>query len=218
MKNIFSPAKLSNWSARFGLAGVLCCLFAATGRTATPLTSPKERTVPRLAPNSTRVRVVETPPSPPEVLIRAMSPADYPHGNQAPAAVVNMPTNVLLAWDPSPSPFATGYVLYRGTNSRSYNTSYFTPGTTGSFLLVLGETNYFSVTATDGLVESTFSNEVWVKAAPRPEPQLTNVNIVVDVQGKAGATWTSRMMTTNTFPAMEQFEEFRAVLTIRRVP
>jgi len=166
------------------------------------LESPKERTVPRLAPSAVRVRVIEPAPMPPEVPLRTLNPADYPMGNQAAAAVAA--TNVNLTWNPSPEPFVTGYNVYRGTNSRNYSTQFFTSGTNASYSLIQNATNHFAVTAV-GNGESDFSNEVIYKSVA-PPPPTTNFGIVTMASSNM-VTWKniSTVIVTNSEP----FQYFR---------
>ena len=68
-----------------------------------------------------------------------------------------------LAWDPSPDPNVTGYAIYYGTNSGSYQTRVNVGNVTNCVITVPtdGHTWYFVATAytIDG-VESLPSNEV----------------------------------------------------------
>jgi hypothetical protein len=189
MMKTFRPSTRS-WVLFQLICGSLCSLLLQRVEGATPLTSPKERVVPRLAPSTaTKVRVIEPAPMPPEALGRVGNPADYPHSNQsaASAAAASYPTNIALTWNGSTSPLVTGYNVYRGTNSRTYTTSFFTPGTNATYLLVLGKTNFFSVTAIDSAgSESDFSNEVSYRSV-EPPPPVTNFAII---------TWGSSNMTT----------------------
>jgi chitinase len=71
--------------------------------------------------------------------------------------------DVQLAWDPSPSPQATGYLLYYGTASGQYSESVDTGQATTAALsgLQAGQTYYFAVLAYDASENySPFSNEV----------------------------------------------------------
>ncbi|MBE7503962.1 MAG: fibronectin type III domain-containing protein [Verrucomicrobiales bacterium] len=70
---------------------------------------------------------------------------------------------VQLAWDPSPSPEVTGYYLYWGTVSQSYdNRKDVGLATTATVTnLVAGTLYYFAVTAYESVgLESDYSNEV----------------------------------------------------------
>jgi predicted hotdog family 3-hydroxylacyl-ACP dehydratase len=71
--------------------------------------------------------------------------------------------DVQLAWDPSPSPEVTGYHLYWGPASRSYDQQQDVGFDTSATVtnLVAGTTYYFAVTAYESAgLESDFSNEV----------------------------------------------------------
>jgi large repetitive protein len=70
--------------------------------------------------------------------------------------------SVTLAWDPSPSPQATGYLLYYGTASGQYSVSVDTGQATSAAVSGLqeGQTYYFAVLAYDAQGDhSPFSNE-----------------------------------------------------------
>src|SRR5215475_2676880 len=70
--------------------------------------------------------------------------------------------NVTLAWDPSPSPQATGYLLYYGTTSGQYSVNVDTGQATTAALsgLQAGQTYYFAVLAYNAAgAHSPFSNE-----------------------------------------------------------
>jgi len=159
------------------------------------LTSPKDaervRTVPKVPPNTPRVILVEPPPMPLE-LIRANAVIG-PTG----------PTNALLSWDKSSDPNVTSYRVSRGVASRDYDTSFFTPGTNASFLLVQGQTNFFAVSAISAAgLESDFSNEVSVKAVPTPPPP-TNYAIVTLASSNM-VNWSAILtnVVSNTGPLM----------------
>jgi hypothetical protein len=76
--------------------------------------------------------------------------------------------SVTLAWDPSPSPCVTGYLIYYGTNSRSY--SFLTnAGLVLTQTVVLPHLGrwFFAATAYDAQgLESDYSNEVEWEARP----------------------------------------------------
>lgn len=84
---------------------------------------------------------------------------------------------VSLAWEPSPE--ATGYVLYAGTNSGDYKTNIAVGKVTSvrARMRAPGVPNFFAVKATNEAlrVESDFSNEaMWV-------PKLGPSNLVITV-------------------------------------
>lgn len=71
--------------------------------------------------------------------------------------------DVQLAWDPSPDPQVTGYMLYYGMASGQYSVSVDTGPATGAALsgLEAAQTYYFAALAYDAAGEhSPFSNEV----------------------------------------------------------
>ena len=76
--------------------------------------------------------------------------------------------SVTLAWDASPSPCVTGYLIYYGTNSRSY--SFVTNAglaLTQTVLLPRAGRWFFAATAYDAQgLESDYSNEVEWEARP----------------------------------------------------
>ena len=76
--------------------------------------------------------------------------------------------SVTLAWDASPSPSVTGYLIYFGTNSRSY--SFLTNAglaLTQTVLLPRVGRWFFAATAHDAQgLESDYSNEVEWEARP----------------------------------------------------
>src|SRR5689334_14218482 len=88
------------------------------------------------------------------------------------------PQTVTLGWNASTSSGVTGYRLYRGTTSGSYNSMTNVGNVTQATVLGLvpGVTNYFTVTAYNTNAESAYSAEI-VYAAPatnaRPPASLT---------------------------------------------
>ena len=87
--------------------------------------------------------------------------------------------SVTLAWDASPSPSVTGYLIYYGTNSRSY--SFLTNAglaLTQTVLLPRPGRWFFAATAYDAQgLESEFSNEVEWEARPG-SPELLGETFV----------------------------------------
>jgi len=83
--------------------------------------------------------------------------------------------DVQLAWDPSPSPQATGYLLYYGTTSGTYSVSVDTGQATTAALSGLQETEtyYFAALAYDASGNhSPFSNEVQYTVQDTIPPSL----------------------------------------------
>lgn len=91
-------------------------------------------------------------------------------------ALVSTAQSATLAWNPSPNPQVTGYVLYYGTASRSYDRTVNVGQVTNAPVtgLVGGRTYFFAVTATDTLgYESDFSNEISYTVPLASIPTLT---------------------------------------------
>ena len=86
---------------------------------------------------------------------------------------------VNLAWTPSTSPTVIGYYAYYGTNSQMYTQKQYTTNTSGikvtNLIYGYGVTYYFAATATDGSMESDFSNEVSWYATNGVAPPVLSV-------------------------------------------
>jgi hypothetical protein len=144
------------------------------------LTSPKDaervRMVPKVPPNRHPIEIVPPPdpvdppqPVPKEVLIRATSPVDYPHGDQSKSlrlmlAVVNVATtNVTLAWNAPVNSLVPvdSYLVFRGRVEYNYDVSFPFTNTIGTVPRVPGQSNYYTCAAigTNGAM-SKFSNIV----------------------------------------------------------
>ena len=119
-----------------------------------------------------------------------------------------------LAWDASPCGCGTGYRLYYGTNTRSYQ---FVTNTglalTQSLVLPHGGRWFFAATvvSTNGL-ESDFSNEVSWESKPMP-PVMAGQSWVrlTPVFGRSTnlAAWGSVTGEATWFPATNRAEFFR---------
>ena len=84
--------------------------------------------------------------------------------------------SVSLAWDPSPDPFAVGYIIYYRTISNQYNAHIDVGAVTNTILNFLTNniTYYFVATAYSIVgLESIFSNEVSYKVPPKISPVLS---------------------------------------------
>jgi hypothetical protein len=113
--------------------------------------------------------------------------------------------DVQLAWDPSPSPQATGYLLYYGTASGQYSESVDTGQATTAALsgLQAGQTYYFAVLAYDAAGDySPFSNEAIydpsqagitfaVHAGGDAHTDATGVKYQADTRFSGGNTYTT---------------------------
>ena len=80
---------------------------------------------------------------------------------------------VTLMWDMSQDASVTGYNIYKSTESGNYinhdNTELITSNTYDVVIILpFTETLYFTVTATNGILESDFSNEVILSKPPVP--------------------------------------------------
>lgn len=99
---------------------------------------------------------------------------------------VNPPPKVTLAWDASPSPGITEYFLYYGTATQTY-TVRVSAGLQTQITVTLpsrGPTYFFAVTASDGTLESDYSNEVSYAPKLPPAPPGLHPVIVLTVQSK----------------------------------
>jgi hypothetical protein len=113
--------------------------------------------------------------------------------------------DVQLAWDPSPSSQATGYLLYYGTASGQYSVSVDTGQATSAVLsgLQAGQTYYFAVLAYDAAGDhSLFSNEAiydptqagitfTVHAGGDPYTDATGLKYQADTRFSGGKTYTT---------------------------
>jgi len=98
--------------------------------------------------------------------------------------------DVTLAWDPSPTQGVTGYRLYYGTSSGTYNKNVDVKNVTTYKLTGLqdGVTYYFVVKAYNADSESAPSNEVakpFDLPAPAPPSNLKIVAVQVNSDGTA---------------------------------
>jgi len=87
---------------------------------------------------------------------------------------------VTVGWDKYPDEVA-GFNLYAGTNSRSYHRVVFVPGWTNTSESIDVERNmvyYFAVTATNGGLESAFSDEL-VFRVPPDAPTVSGHRVVL---------------------------------------
>ena len=119
-----------------------------------------------------------------------------------------------LAWDPSPSPAVSGYRVYWGTNTRSYQ---FVTNAglvlTQSVVLVHRGRWFFAATAydTNGL-ESDFSSEVSWESKPAPPVMAGKAWVrLTPVFGRSTnwVSWGSVTGEATWFPATNQAEFFR---------
>lgn len=83
----------------------------------------------------------------------------------------NVPPTVTATWTASPSPGVTAYRIYYGVASMTFTNAVQVPSTQLSCVisnLVRGVAYYFAATATDGTLESAYSNETsyTLKALP----------------------------------------------------
>ncbi len=88
--------------------------------------------------------------------------------------------HVTLAWTPSTSPGIVGYYAYYGTNSQIYTQKQYTTNsntiTLTNLIYGYGVTYYFAATATDGSIESDFSNEVFWYATNGVSPPVLSIS------------------------------------------
>ena len=120
-----------------------------------------------------------------------------------------------LAWDPSPSEGVSGYRIYYGTDTRSYQfVTNAGLALTQSVVLPWGGRWFFAATAydTNGL-ESDFSNEVSWQSKPLP-PVMAGESWVrlAPVFGRSTnlVTWGTVTGEASWFPATNRMEFFRA--------
>ncbi len=119
-----------------------------------------------------------------------------------------------LAWDPSPSPAVSGYRLYWGTNTRSYQfVTNAGVGLTQSVVLRDRGRWFFAATAyeANGL-ESDFSSEVSWEYRPLPPAMAGHAWVrLAPVLGRSTnlAAWGSVTGEATWFPATNRAEFFR---------
>ena len=105
---------------------------------------------------------------------------------QTPIKPPNPSPSVTLAWTASISPGVTQYFLYYGTATATYtvrlNVGLVT--TTSVVLPSRGPTYFFTVTASDGTLESDYSNEVSYAPKLAPTPPTMHPVIVLTVQNR----------------------------------
>jgi len=110
-------------------------------------------------------------------------------------ALVAPLTNVMLAWDRSPSPDVVGYRIYYGIASGSYTNSVMVGNVTNCTVsnLVNGVTYFFASKAyTASGIESSFSNEALFVPGGAAILQLTmtaNKQAVLALTGRSGRTY-----------------------------
>ncbi len=89
---------------------------------------------------------------------------------------VEVPSNVVLAWDPSPGPNIASYQVYYGAASMTFTNVVVVSGSTTNATvtnLVRGVTYFFAATAKDSAgLESDYSNEVSWTSPKKPHPPV----------------------------------------------
>lgn len=103
-----------------------------------------------------------------------------------------MAANVKLKWDASVSPNITGYKVYVGTATRTYNQPIVIGNVTTYTVKDLADgTYYFSVTAFDAQGnESAFSNEVVkiIRTVSAPTNLTGDIEVVITISGGTNGT------------------------------
>lgn len=113
----------------------------------------------------------------------------------------NYQSSVTLAWEPSPSVGVVGYNIYYGIASSLYTNKTAVGNVTNATVTKLKQatTYYFSATATDGNLESDFSNEVsYTVPGVLPPANLVPIAILVE-QSTNMINWTSMTNFTLTY-------------------
>lgn len=117
---------------------------------------------------------------------------------------------ITLAWDRSPDTNVVGYYLYWGRAAGTYTNKLYGTGLTNSVRLSVPPTVYFAATATDGLLESDFSNEV---RYPLEIPQYVNVLLYEWATNVAGPWEYGGLVNTDTNLLPTKFYRLRIVRT-----